>query len=180
MFYKPSYCCHCGEKIEKPDFLPIRDSGKFCDVCRNDFPFREFMPPIVMLFCTVLGIAGIGSFLFKGDTTNELALKQNKVSTPQTLVKTEPAANLSQNSNRQTLAQTAPKNEPQSPPNANQTAPENRKTEVVKVVAEKTYYCGAETKKGTPCSRKVKGGGRCWQHQGRDAMYPPEKLLITQ
>ncbi|ASZ12413.1 hypothetical protein CK934_16325 [Chitinophaga sp. MD30] len=25
-------------------------------------------------------------------------------------------------------------------------------------------YCGALTKKGTPCRRKVRGGGRCWQH----------------
>lgn len=25
-------------------------------------------------------------------------------------------------------------------------------------------YCGALTKKGTPCRRKVNGGGRCWQH----------------
>ncbi|MEC5395654.1 DUF3157 family protein [Bergeyella sp. RCAD1439] len=25
-------------------------------------------------------------------------------------------------------------------------------------------YCGAPTKKGGPCSRRVAGGGRCWQH----------------
>lgn len=180
MFYKPTYCCHCGEKIEKTNFLPIKDSGKFCDVCRNDFPFREFMPLVFMFLCAVFGIAGLGSYLYRGDTANAVALKQSKVPSPQTLVKTETAANLPQNSNRQTVAQTVPKNEPQSIPTPNQTAPENRKTEVVKVVAEKTYYCGAETKKGTPCSRKVKGGGRCWQHKGKDAMLPPEKLLIVQ
>jgi hypothetical protein len=29
------------------------------------------------------------------------------------------------------------------------------------------YYCGAATKKGAPCSRRVKHAGeRCWQHQG--------------
>ncbi|AZZ58011.1 hypothetical protein [Riemerella anatipestifer] len=26
-------------------------------------------------------------------------------------------------------------------------------------------YCGALTKKGGSCSRKVSGGGRCWQHR---------------
>ena len=25
--------------------------------------------------------------------------------------------------------------------------------------------CGAPTQKGTPCQRKVSGGGRCWQHK---------------
>ncbi|HEY2866891.1 MAG TPA: hypothetical protein VGJ02_07355 [Pyrinomonadaceae bacterium] len=33
------------------------------------------------------------------------------------------------------------------------------------------YYCGAATKKGTPCTRRVKRAGeRCWQHQGMPAM----------
>ena len=38
--------------------------------------------------------------------------------------------------------------------------------------------CGARTKKGTPCQRRVRGTGRCWQHLGRPAMLPPEKLLV--
>ncbi|HEX9961513.1 MAG TPA: hypothetical protein VGB00_11305, partial [Pyrinomonadaceae bacterium] len=45
---------------------------------------------------------------------------------------------------------------------------------------EAVYFCGAPTKKGTPCSRRVKGGGRCWQHAGQTALLPPEKLLISQ
>lgn len=28
-----------------------------------------------------------------------------------------------------------------------------------------TGTCGARTKDGTPCKRKVAGGGRCWQHK---------------
>lgn len=28
-----------------------------------------------------------------------------------------------------------------------------------------SQYCGAPTKDGTPCKRKVKGGGYCWQHK---------------
>jgi hypothetical protein len=38
--------------------------------------------------------------------------------------------------------------------------------------------CGARTKKGTPCQRRVRGTGRCWQHRGMRAMLPPEKLLV--
>lgn len=32
---------------------------------------------------------------------------------------------------------------------------------------KQVYYCGALTKKGTPCKHRVKHqGDRCWQHKG--------------
>jgi len=41
------------------------------------------------------------------------------------------------------------------------------------------YICGARTKKGTPCHRRVHAAGeRCFQHKGMAAMLPPEKLKI--
>ena len=43
---------------------------------------------------------------------------------------------------------------------------------------EVVSICGARTKKGTPCSRRVRGTGRCWQHRGRPAMLPPSKLIV--
>lgn len=30
---------------------------------------------------------------------------------------------------------------------------------------EAVSFCGARTKKGTPCRRRVRGAGRCWQHR---------------
>ena len=42
------------------------------------------------------------------------------------------------------------------------------------------YLCGALTKKGTPCSRRVHGPVRCWQHKGARASLPQEKLLIKE
>jgi hypothetical protein len=49
-----------------------------------------------------------------------------------------------------------------------------RPTDPMEVVS----ICGARTKKGTPCSRRVRGEGRCWQHRGRPAMLPPQKLIV--
>ena len=46
------------------------------------------------------------------------------------------------------------------------------------VVEEAVYICGARTKKGTPCSRRVHQPARCWQHKGMPAMIAQEKLLI--
>ena len=48
------------------------------------------------------------------------------------------------------------------------------------IIEEQMYLCGARTKKGTPCSRRVHGPVRCWQHKGAKAMLPLEKLLIKE
>ena len=47
-------------------------------------------------------------------------------------------------------------------------------------IVEETYICGARTKKGTPCSRRVRGPVRCWQHKGAKAMRPLEKLVVKE
>ena len=46
--------------------------------------------------------------------------------------------------------------------------------------ADDVYICGARTKKGTPCSRRVHGEVRCWQHKGMPAMLPTDKLRIKE
>lgn len=44
---------------------------------------------------------------------------------------------------------------------------------------EPGYICGARTKKGTPCRRRVHvAGERCYQHKGMPAMVALEKLII--
>ena len=53
-------------------------------------------------------------------------------------------------------------------------------TQPVTTIEEKTYICGARTKKGTPCSRRVRGPVRCWQHKGAPAMLPLEKLVVKE
>lgn len=46
------------------------------------------------------------------------------------------------------------------------------------LTVEAVYICGARTKKGTPCSRRVHLPERCWQHKGAKAMLPEEKLVV--
>ena len=51
------------------------------------------------------------------------------------------------------------------------------------IAQEQVYICGARTKKGTPCSRRVHGPDgpmRCWQHKGARAVLPAEKLLVKE
>jgi hypothetical protein len=51
-------------------------------------------------------------------------------------------------------------------------------TETRPVAVEEIYTCGARTKKGKPCSRRVHGPVRCWQHKGEKGMLPQERLRI--
>jgi hypothetical protein len=58
--------------------------------------------------------------------------------------------------------------------------PQGEVTTQAPITVEQMYQCGARTKKGTPCSRRVHGPVRCWQHKGAKAMLPLEKLLIRE
>lgn len=51
-------------------------------------------------------------------------------------------------------------------------------TSTALLLEEAVYICGARTKKGTPCSRRVHQPTRCWQHKGMKAMLTEEKLRI--
>ena len=171
MLYKPNFCCECGEKIER-DKWTLLTSRRFCDDCAPQHESANRWKK---------GIAG-GVLVIIGIFLGQIPL------TMRTPVVTTNARNLvsaspnSQPTNQQTnsktqtspvpsntIAQTAvsPTVKPAtSPPPALQQQP------------EAVYYCGAKTQKGTPCTHRVRGGGRCWQHQGKTAMLPPEKLLI--
>jgi hypothetical protein len=54
------------------------------------------------------------------------------------------------------------------------------KSENAGSIDDTVYMCGARTKKGTPCKRRVHvAGERCYQHKGKPAMVPLEKLVIS-
>jgi len=51
--------------------------------------------------------------------------------------------------------------------------------QLASVSDDEVYICGARTKKGTPCRRRVHAAGeRCFQHKGMPAMVALDKLVI--
>jgi hypothetical protein len=62
----------------------------------------------------------------------------------------------------------------------NTPATQNSASATTPVAVEDVYICGARTKKGTPCSRRVHGPVRCWQHKGLPAMLPVDKLRVSE
>ena len=191
MFYTPKYCCECGEKIEQKKRKLLVVKG-FCETCESEFKFHEWMAR-GLVGAGILGlIFGIGSFLKKSDaplnvsTTRTETVASNKIQNArnvQALANTSLQTTQSRSpenavgnfqSNSQTLA--ADLNQQKSATQVKQlplASSQNSASEIV-------YFCGAQTKKGTPCLRRVKiKNGRCWQHTGQPAMLPPEKLVAS-
>ena len=162
MLYRPNFCCNCGEKIERDEW-PLLASRKFCDVCQSELRLSEWTPKVIFSLALVVVFAVISSF-FRVDRspTNEIvsALPQPT------------AAKFTANSNTTPLAV----QQSQTGPSANTASlssiePAAVKPAPVVKTTEAVYFCGAATKKGTPCSRRVKRPGeRCWQHAGMPAM----------
>ncbi len=174
MSYKPNFCAECGEKIERVEWKPWT-SRRFCDECaaplENSIRWKTGI--------TAIGLIVVGVF---AGQIGRIAPKPIAVANAQTLVSTASpnVARPNQTSttaNNQNVSTNSATNSPV------QTSAAQNKTAVnpppiVAVQTEDSYYCGAKTQKGTICTRRVKGGGRCWQHIGKPAMLPQEKLLI--
>lgn len=183
MLYKPNYCCNCGENIERANWSVIT-SRRFCDVCQEDFKLQDWSPKIFALLMSIIGIFGVGTLLLSGekpanDISKQLSARNSNPN--RTLVNRPTVAN---NTNLQPTANI-------NKPAANSQITQLRQDLITKneppqdlvkqnPATDSVYFCGAMTKKGTPCSRRVKGGGRCWQHKGQNAVLPPEKLIISQ
>ena len=58
-------------------------------------------------------------------------------------------------------------------------APSTRQKSNTESANDAVYLCGARTKKGTPCHRRVHSAGeRCFQHKGMPAILPLGKLIV--
>ena len=176
MLFRPNFCANCGEKIERADW-GIFTSRRFCPVCESEFKGQDLVPRAIVALGLLIGVLGVGSYLKTGSAaTNSLAVRQ-------------PAKLVEQRPDNAQIQQTI-KTGPIVPETANvqpsitppQTLAAQRASNQAKYqkpgLEETAYYCGAETKKGTPCTRRVKGNIRCYQHKGMPAMLPPEKLRI--
>ena len=170
MLFRPNFCANCGEKVERIEW-GIFTSRRFCQACELEFKPQDWMPRIAVMGGILLAVFGFGGYLKKEDSRSIVADKRpmqilEKPVQPGPIQAANVAVPL--NSPPQIAAtpvvRTQTNVEPKPAPPLNATANEQH------------YYCGAETKKGTPCSRKVKGNVRCFQHKGMTAMLPADKL----
>lgn len=175
MFFRPKFCANCGEKIERADW-GLFTSRRFCQICESEFKGHDLIPRAVVGLGVLAGVFGFGSYLKSGTAVDNRIAKMQQTSLPaplrQPADERQPAVNSAtqgpatsgRTSQSKTLvAAPAPSIQPSAKPE----------------VQESTYFCGAETKKGKPCLRRVKGNTRCFQHVGMPSMLPTEKLKIN-
>lgn len=172
MFFRPSYCANCGEKIERASW-GILTSRRFCQVCESEYKGQDIIPRVIVGLGVVMGLLGLGGYLKSSQGVADIRTSSVQ---PRRLVEhqndaKEPVVSDRQNSNAgatstEEIADINRKSL-ETPSTANKEA---RGPIVRTVSSEPAYVCGAETKKGTPCSRRVKGNNRCFQHAGMPSM----------
>jgi hypothetical protein len=162
--YRPNFCAECGERIVRARWR-FWTSRRFCASCSRRFRKRRIFASVVL--CAIL--FGLGFMVGRRGSTAR----------PPLLVVERGGANVAP---LHASGESQPKGEagseevratPQPAYGLDGTSGE-RPTDPSEVVS----MCGARTQKGTPCQRRVRGTGRCWQHRGKAAMLPPSKLLV--
>ena len=154
MLYKPNFCCNCGEKIERVEWN-LLTSRRFCPACVREHGRHDYAPRIAIAAGALAVMFGFGSLL-AGSQPSE-----------------PPAASQPVGIRSAVAAPAQQAFPPQDKPADTAVAPVQERTDTTGSTTtvssqQPTYFCGALTKKGTPCSRKVKvKGTRCFQHEGR-------------
>lgn len=191
MLRKPKYCAECSEKIERIEWN-LLTNRRYCEGCTTIYaPVSNVWKFIIVLVLTFCG-GGVffNQFLQTKKSPIIVATTQNtqqnstqqNIESPKVVAPNTQTTTQNQPQPKQGfVSQNAPPNQTTTPPPTKPTAQNNQPPQVAAIPAEpaeSTYFCGAKTKKDAPCSRRVKGGGRCWQHVGQTAMLPESKLLI--
>ena len=162
--------------------------------CEAEYKGQILMAQGSVVLCLVIGLFGIGSYIKSGAADSGHRVTRE----PQRFVDRQPVQQLSTldhppaasngalppeyqipaQAETQLYAQNQSVSEPAIPPSAPVAAPPVMQRPVVRVESA-VYYCGAETKKGTPCARRVKGPTRCYQHVGMPAMSLAEEPAVA-
>lgn len=137
------FCSECGERLKAGRFssLPFRS---FCAHCSPRFKRARLLLLAVGILCAMIGFV-VGRY---GTAPSE---PFHLIGTPIESGATRVAPSSDAKAGRSSL-------EPQLPERAERL-----------VISPSTVdeICGARTKSGKPCQRKVKGGGYCWQHRSQ-------------
>lgn len=162
MLYRPQYCCNCGEKIERVDWN-LLTSRRFCDVCAVENRKYDYAPRAAIAGGILAAVFGLGA-LFGGRSSVAPAAGGSDLPAGASKTSNNPVSEPSKP--RSELAETNASRPPEGQKSA--ILSQNPSSHTSEPKSEQiVYFCGALTKKGTPCTRKVKNKGqRCWQHSG--------------
>jgi hypothetical protein len=152
--YQPKFCAECSARIIRLRWH-LWSSRRFCDNCSTRFlPAQAKRVASSVLALFLIGMAA--------------GQAAHRASPPVVIQRTQssPLSRAPDKTNGETLV-------------AGKSSSAANSSDVPIAASEEIYACGARTKKGTPCTRRVHGAVRCWQHLGLPAMLSQERLRIT-
>lgn len=170
MLYRPNFCCHCGEKITHAYWTPLT-SRRFCDFCAVEQKQHDLLPRATAVVLLLIGAAGLTAYFGSGSPRSQSSAAFTAHETKRVAVEA---------SNRQPSPNGSRAGSPTPPAGvspSSSTTGTSLNTRQLSAGASSlpapVYHCGAITKKGTPCTRRVKSPGHCWQHIGHPTMRAP-------
>lgn len=152
---RANFCVECGERLARRGWR-ARLARRFCDHCARRLGAARVIRPLMVLVVIAVAAFAVGRYL--------------RPAPPPLII--QRAANSPLSDKPFELG-----NSPGRTTSIN--ADHKDKDQATSLTSEEGYLCGARTKKGTPCRRRVHAAGeRCFQHKGLPAMVPIEKLVI--
>ena len=161
--YRPNFCVECGVRIERARWH-VWTSRRFCAKCAARFRRARL----------TWSLMAWGALLCAGFIAGRAA----RPAPPPLLVEHDQTpASVNQSPIKALSSNMGPT--PIRTPAAQTYSLDSKSIESPTDPNEIVSICGARTKKGTPCQRRVRGTGRCWQHRGMPAMLPASKLILS-
>lgn len=166
--YRPNFCAECGEQITRLRWR-VWTSRRFCPACAKRFRKGRVLRPLILC----LALTGAGFVLGRAmrHAPPPLVIERGALDST---ARSSPIAAAGKSTD--TNLNAANVNHAGAIVYGADGTERERPTEAGEIVS----ICGARTKRGTPCSRRVRGTGRCWQHRGRPAMLPAAKLRVPE
>jgi hypothetical protein len=171
--YRPNFCAECGEAITRLRWR-VWTSRRFCAGCEKRFRKSRMMWPVAA--CVALVASGFCGGRATRHAPPPLVIERGATNSPAPLSQTPATTATGKQAPASTDAANADAANAGAPVYGADGTQQERPTEAGEIVS----ICGARTKRGTPCSRRVRGTGRCWQHRGRAAMLPAAKLRVPE
>jgi hypothetical protein len=153
--HHPNFCAECGAQLKRKGWR-VWQRRTFCEECARRLGKNGVARSLTVIAVIAISAFALGRYLRPAPPPLIIERTSNS-----------PLSDLPVNVNEPARKSNHQDNSTKDP------------ARVVQSQDDPEYICGARTKKGTPCRRRVHfAGERCFQHKGMPAMLPIDKLIM--